>query len=518
MGARASIAESILTTGSEPVIVDATTAHGYVPVPAAEAGADLQRTATNSDTVVFTPVLELPNDPLSTPRDEDDETNSVSSAPETSVERQLSQRRRETARRLAHILKEQERTSPDSTGPPVHLRPSPARQPTIISEKDWMSRLERSRQGSIQDLKVSPVMVVADINPSDEAARSQLHPEAGVHNRSTQVSGEPGIASLDRMTYTQLREPVPTSSSSSSRGQGEAMTSPLGDKMQLLHQKVEPMASPYLKQGSGGVSAEPEASGMLFAEPPSTRSTGGHERDIAMEARLSRLERNGDMWLGAVVPLLESIDRSLARMSGREAWGPPQQQPVALSEPVVAAETEGEKERPKTWPENDTAAPGHKRALSEAERLGLPSALAETQIPKQEPLGQLAMPASRGGQGRTQGAKETEPRLAARMRAAWRSMGRREGEETEDEAVSRSRRSHEREYVRPRRSRSQGEAGMGGHSGLSDNTPGNGSSGGVAATGSGSKSAPRTPPLQVTYRGVTGLFRRPTDSEEVRRR
>ena len=507
--ARASIAESILTTGSEPVIVDATTAHGYVPVSAHEGDTNLQRTTTNPDTVVFTPVLELPNDSFSASGDKDDDTNSVSSAPETTVERQLSQSRRETARRLASILHGRERGGRKSTSPPLHLRPSPARQPEVITERSWMAPLERSRAGSIQDLQVTPVMVVADINPSGETTPSQFKREPNNY-QSRQPSGGPAMTSLDRMTYTQLHEPV----FERSRGPAETGPTALGDKMQMLHRKVEAMAAPYLKQGSG-MRAGAEDRNILFSEPR-LRSAQDRDRELATEARLARLERNGDAWLGTVVPLLESIERSLARMSGRDSWRQPQPQ-----QPVSAPEEQ--KERPRTWPEKDDSnnnnnnnkGHGHKRALSEAERLGLPSALTETQMWGPETGGSASHLRGKK-EGKAPAEKDVEPSLTTRMRAALRSMGRRDGEETEEDAGSRSAPNSERDSGRPRRSRSVDESGIslrGGSSGANlDNL---GPHWGV--TSSGRNGSSRTPLAPFTYRGVTGLFRKNPDYDEIRR-
>lgn len=460
VGTRASIAESILTNGSEPVVVDATTAERYVPIPAQEADLTLQHTNTNPDTVVFAPVLELPSDSGG-----DDDVNSVGSAPKSSLQRQLSERRRETARQLANILQIRSGKDEHSISPPLRLRPSPARQPEVISEREWMSRLERSRAGSIQDLQVTPVMVVADINPSTGGEATST---------SSQPVGESGSG------HNQPGEVPP----------GDTAAAASLDRAPSLPRRHEPIA---LAQGHHRDSNDHD---------PSREA-----RERETEARLARLERSGDAWLGAVVPLLESIDRSLARMSRGNAlyqqqqeeeqqqWQQQQQQQKHQQQLSPAAPTPtptpGSK-KSRTWPETPATAQFHDhRAVAQAERLGLPSVLGETWMREPEPLSDLRRmrdvgPAPEDG-GREKG-------LATRFRAkARRAMGRGEGEEMEDE---------------PRTGRHWSRRARSLDARLRDNS------------GEGDLVPPQTPP-PFSYRGVTGLFRRPPDFPdfgELRRR
>ena len=297
MATRASIAESVLTNGSEPVIVDATTAQRYVPLAASEADTNKEPSITNPDTVVFAPVAELPKESSPTApgsndnknRDDDDndeaDTNSVTSAPEGPLERQISHYRRSTgAGPLMNILpirtsqddhqkkkktkKEKPTTPPPPPSPPPRLRPSPARRPTLVSEADapptaWQQQAERSRRASVLSdyLQLSPVRLVADTEPLSTTA--------------VPVPTEPPPP-LDRTPSRSQRRRRP------------------------LHVEEEEKA----------------------------------EREHDFEMRLARLERrsagggggsgSGDAWLGAIIPLLENIDRSLARMSEAGAgWSLP---------------------------------------------------------------------------------------------------------------------------------------------------------------------------------------------------
>ena len=167
---RTSIAESIVTTGSEPVVGDATTAQKYAPVYAGETeGSSGQQeqeqqqaaSAVNKETIVFAPVRDLSRERSSAAGDDDDDGGKERSGPAGGpTETQSSQNELEAVKQRTR-----------SKTHPVYLKPSPAHRAEIIQNDPpglaYGISVEKPDEEPINDtLKITPIYTVIDVTPS----------------------------------------------------------------------------------------------------------------------------------------------------------------------------------------------------------------------------------------------------------------------------------------------------------------------------------------------------------------
>ncbi|KAH8886825.1 hypothetical protein GQ53DRAFT_338744 [Thozetella sp. PMI_491] len=373
---RHSIAESIVTSGSEPVIDDATTAQGY------EVSTNRFSIMTNAETVVYTPVA-------GTPRRRSISTGNIWASPvrnsilgeaprmpridilaRAELEQGTAERETENAQILPPLPQlaslempvASDTAFPERQASPVRAETPPSGAETLIN-----SIKRPSTRGSLSYVRA---MIVAEAEPSSLPAsplpdspppsrggmlRQALTKESLSSLATTVIKVSPphSHTALSPLSPLQPASGGPTPPESPQQTEDEAAappptipsrTRPVSrgavslDRISLSRRR-EWAAQREQQRAEAEVLARAQAEAKVARHVQTQTSPGLHadtrtasHRDLArqydvlrearerdLEARLARLEQSGDTWMATMLPLFEKLNQSLTRIYDSDA-------------------------------------------------------------------------------------------------------------------------------------------------------------------------------------------------------
>jgi hypothetical protein len=343
-----SIADSIATNDTEPVIAHAETAKGYTYVPVVGEAAESWGRGEEADDPTLPKITVISESPV---------VMGKRPAPPPTERKKSRQERVKERRQRDIIASRASRSRLREEARKVKSRESSRRRGSNDSNTVGLMLLHHVEEQS----QLSPVMVVVDIQPSTPPAESQAI--QGINSPTTAVKPSPpasAAAAKVAAPNTASSGPSPPQSPRTPRLESPYRPPPL-DRTSLSRRREwnaerERNAREAKAQGKqpGDGKDLPSSANLSRRDLLLKYETLRDMRVREMERRLRRLERNGDVWLRALIPVLDNLNQTLVHIHEDE--------PLAASDP---SNTKAKRKAPRAWQsEDEEAGPSERRGRS----------------------------------------------------------------------------------------------------------------------------------------------------------